>query len=357
MSIEKYTTKAGIKYRYRFKYENESYQEGNFTSAKDAKIAEAFARNKATETGGDAILFPIFCEEYLKDIKRRVKKNTYVVKERLFKRDIIPAFTKPIGKITSLDVRKWQDKILDANLEGTSMHTINAQMKALFSYGQKHYNLKRNPVQDAGHIGAKNRDPDKYVFWTKEQFDSFIALIDHEAANLAFHLLYYSGVRSGEMYALRWKHIDFENNIIHVKETRAELPARDGSGKVTYIYTKPKTRQSIRDIHMPKQIMNMLVTWKEKQYKPKENDLVLPLTREILRYQMNTRCEKANVPKMRIHDFRHSHASMLISMDVNIFEVSKRLGHDDIGITAKIYSHLYTSKQEKLAKKLENILQ
>ena len=354
MAVDSYKTKKGIRYRYRFMYENVPQQKGDFTTAKEAKHAEAVKLNKLKYHGTSDIYFNNLVDDYLNDIVNYIKESTYITKLNIIGKHIKPLFTDmPISEVRPIDIRNWQGKIknkinplTNKPYADTYLKTIQNQLSAIFNYAVKFYDLPENPVPIAGSLGKKNRDT--FEFWTLAEFKKYISVVDDEQSLLLVFILFYSGMRIGEAIGLTWKNIDFENNIIDVKTTKQRINGR-------WVVTTPKTKKSIRPIAMPAVAMAMLAQWKKMQYKPKKTDFVFITDRTVVAKHITKYSKKSEVKRIRVQDLRHSHASLLVELGVNIIEISERLGHEKVQTTIDTYIHLYPNKQKEIAKKLELI--
>lgn len=345
MAINKYKTKSGLRYRYKFNYDKKEYQEGGFLSAKLAKHAEATKLNKLKHQGSSDIYFNNLVDEYMNDIKNHVKESTFETKKNIITKHIIPLFIdKPISDIKPLDIRKWQGEVKNKGYTETFQRSIQSQLSAIFNYAVKFYDLHKNPVPIAGSLGKKNRET--FEFWTIDEFRKYMSVVDDEQSFLITYLLFFTGIRIGEAIALTWKDIDFENNVLHVNKTKQRVNGR-------WILTEPKTKKSKRQITITSTLISMLMQWKKMKYKPKNNDFIFITDKTVLAKHITKYSTAANVKKIRVHDIRHSHASLLIELGVNIIEVSERLGHEKVQTTIDTYIHLYPNKQIEIAKKLE----
>ena len=184
-------------------------------------------------------------------------------------------------------------------------------------------------------------------FWTQEEFTKFEnALIDKRQSYLAFKMLYWTGMRLGELLALTIGDIDFERNMINITKSYQRIRKKD-------IITAPKTPNSKRTISVPEFLIADLEDYISSMYKPQKEDRVFEITKYFLEHEMQRGIKKSGVKRIRIHDLRHSHASHLIHIGVPILEVSRRLGHQSPNITLGVYGHLYPDRQKKLADQLQ----
>lgn len=207
----------------------------------------------------------------------------------------------PINKITPADIRAWQNQILQATYiskgtpkkySPTYINVLHVQLSAIFNYAVTYYRLPSNP--------AKLAD-----FYEKEK-------------------------------------------SIHVNKTYSRLHKKD-------IITSPKTEKGNRVILLPQFIVDMLADYINRLPYIKQNERIFPCSKFWLFRHMKLGCKLSGAEQIRIHDLRHSHASLLIEMGFSPLLVKERLGHEDIKTTLQTYSHLYPSKQEELTDKLNDI--
>lgn len=287
-------------------------------------------------------------ELYLKDIKTRLKEITYDGHKHLLENRILPYLgNKPINLITPADIRNWQNTQISTGYSDAYLKRMNNLLIATFNFAVRFYNLKDNPCRLAGSMGKRKRT--KITFWTKEEYFKFIALVDDITKYTMFQTLYYTGMRIGELLALTYNDIDLDNGIIRINKT-----VNFKGGKVNV--TSPKTPKSNREITIPQLLINDLNNYIRRIYDYKNTDRVFPYTKAILYNELKTKSEQADLKKIRVHDFRHSHASLLIDMGINPLLISERLGHEKVETTLNTYSHLYPSRADELAEKLNKIV-
>lgn len=289
--------------------------------------------------------FKDFIEIYLKDMGSRLREHTMETKKYIIDLKIIPYFgEKSVNKITAADVRRWQNELMSQGYSQTYLKTINNQLTAIFNYAVRYYDLAANPCRKAGSMGKGKAD--EMLYWTKEEFNSFIeAIIDKRESYLAFMIMYWTGVRIGELLALTPMDIDLENNVIHINKSYQRLNRKD-------VITEPKTPRSIRDISIPDFLAEDISDYLDSLYNPDSEGRIFPFTKHFLENEMKRGCKESGVKKIRIHDLRHSHASLLVSLGFSPVEISDRLGHEKIETTIDTYSHLYPETRTAIANKL-----
>ena len=332
-----------------------------FNLAREAKAYEAdFLSRMAADCN---IKFSALCEYYLEDFKNRHKITTYKVKKSCINAHFIDTFgNMPINAISPLTVRKWQNNIISKDFSKTYQRKINAELSAVFNYACKYYKLASNPVREAGTIGKKNAEG--IDFWTIDEFKTFITTLkesntifarvaDNQVLETVFTLLFYTGMRIGELLALTLADFSAPCN--------GSVATVSINKSYAYVYGKeyiqePKTPKSKRSITIPSKVWNIVCAYIERLIDPKSQDrLFFMINKYNLGRALKSIAAEAGVKPIRVHDLRHSHASLLINMDINILAISERLGHEDIQTTLNIYGHLYPSKAEQIADKLEKI--
>ena len=194
--------------------------------------------------------FEAFTQLYEKDIRPRLKENTWLTKEHIIKTKILPYFgERNISEITTKDVIAWQNELLAYRNEKrqpysqTYLKTVHNQLSAIFNHAVKHYDLRSNPAAKAGSMGDK--DGANINFWTKDEYSRFAEeMMDKPVSYYAFEMLYWCGIREGELLALTAADFDFNNSTVRINKSYQRLHGED-------VITTPKTKKSNRVIKMP----------------------------------------------------------------------------------------------------------
>ncbi len=297
--------------------------------------------------------FEAFFELYANDIKPRLKENTWLTKEHIVETKIMPYFAKRIiSEITTKDVMAWQNELLayrDENRKPysqTYLKTVHNQLSAIFNHAVRHYDLRSNPASKAGNMGTEERKEMK--FWTKDEYKKFAdEMMDKPVSYYAFEVLYWCGIREGEMLALTPKDFDFKAETVTINKSYQRLKGRD-------VITTPKTKKSNRTIKMPKFLCEEMQEYIGMFYGAGENDRIFPVSKSYMHHEMDRGAKQAGVKRIRIHDLRHSHVSLLIEMGFTALAIADRLGHESIEVTYR-YAHLFPSKQTEMANKLDDL--
>ncbi len=279
---------------------------------------------------------------------------------RRLRSQILPYFEENKLELNNLnDVRKWQNYLLVER--GHSIGYINTLRNTLSSFSNflvKYNYIDTNMISKLPKI--KDFNPvEIFDFWEFEEFKLFINEIEDPLWNCFFTVLYYSGCRVGEIRAMTWKQINFKKNQILINRSISKRPNEHGE----FIINLPKNNTS-RTITMNTELKKSLEKWKDicKNRKTfKDNNLVFmradgeSLSTSTIERKKNYYCSLTGVKQIRIHDFRHSNASLLINMGAPVSVVSERLGHKDKRQTLNIYSHLFPSAEKMVVERIDDL--
>lgn len=231
-----------------------------------------------------------------------------------------------------------------ATIEWVYLKTLHNQLSAVFNHAVRHYNLKVNPAAQAGNMGKpKGRE---MLFWTKAEYLKFAeAMMDKPLSYYAFEMLYWCGVREGELLALTPGDFDFEKQTVTISKSYQRIKGKD-------VITDPKTPKSNRVIQMPAFLCEEMRDYIKSLYGVKPTDRIFTVTKSYLHREMDRGAKEAGVKRIRIHDLRHSHISLLIDMGFTALAIADRVGHESIDITYR-YAHLFPTRQAEMADKLD----
>lgn len=300
------------------------------------------------------ILFASMTANYIEDMESRLKPTTLKGKRYLIETKILPFFGQmQICDIDADLVRRWQNGLINyRNEKGepyaeTYLHTINSQLSAIFNYAVKYYKLGINPCYVAGTIGESRAS--EMNFWTKEEFEHAMQFEQKTSYIVAFKILFYSGMREGELLALTPE--DFPRDIASV-DVNKNYAVVDG---VEYFLT-PKTKRSIRQITIPDSLHEEVLEFIDSMSLDPE-ERIFYFKKGGLYSEFKRMIKRSGGKEIRVHDLRHSHVAMLVNMGFAIEEISRRLGHDSIKTTWDTYSHLYPGTDRELAERIEDLIQ
>ena len=193
--------------------------------------------------------FGSFIDIYMEDLKPQLKKSTFAVKTRLIEVHVRPYFEKlSLAEITSTHILQWQNELLkkrDADGKGyseTYLRTINNQLTAIFNHAVKYYDLPKNPCYAFKKLGKA--EAKEMLFWTKDEYLKFVNVIkDKPISYYCFQLLFWTGIREGELLALTRADFDLEKRTLRINKTYQVVNGEE-------MTTSPKTEKSNRTIEL-----------------------------------------------------------------------------------------------------------
>lgn len=318
---------------------------------KTKREAQAWEREQLHRTTADLeMTFASFAAQYALDMQTRLKDNTWGTKEHIIRTKLLPYFGKlKMCNITAQQVITWQNEMMnhrDSHGKPYSpvyLKTVHNQLSAIFNHAVRYYNLRENPCKKAGSMGKKkNRE---MLFWTKEEYLRFAdAMMDKPMSYYAFEMLYWCGIREGELLALTPADFNFEKGTVTINKSYQRINKQD-------LITTPKTEKSNRTITMPQFLADEMQDFLKTLYGIQPDDRIFTVTKSYLHHEMDRGAKEAGVKRIRIHDIRHSHVSLLIDMGFSATAIADRVGHESIDITYN-YAHLFPSKQTEMANRL-----
>ena len=319
---------------------NKKIKKMGFTRQADAAQYERDYRDKLA--GSPSMTFGALCDRYLDDLRNHVKESTWFNRQNVIKLRLLPVFSDvPISDITPAMIREWQNTVIAGNtFKPSYLANIHGPLATVFNFACKYFGLAQNPATIAGGMGTLKRQHD-IAYWTREQFARFILSGLKPEYVAIFATLFWTGCRVGECLALTAADIDLTQGTMNINKTVTY--AEHG-----FTIGTPKTASSRRVVTLPKHLCMILADW-IKRTDARGNDRLFAKRRTTISYVLREHTKKTGLPFIRIHDLRHSHASMLINMDVPPKIIQERLGHASIQITLDTYSHLYPNKQKDLA--------
>ena len=287
------------------------------------KEAQAWEREFLMQKQADVNMsFESFVALYEKDVKPKLKLNTWLSKEHIIRTKILPYFKKrKLSEITARDVIDWQNEIRQhTKSSGESyspdyLKNVHTQLSCIFNHAIKYYGLQINPAAKAGNMGSEQ--PKEMLFWTKEEYLKFIdAMMDKPMLYYAFEILYWCGIREGELLALTPADFDFEKKTLRINKSYQRLQGKD-------VITTPKTKKSNRVIQMPDFLCDEIQDYFKQLYGLEPDSRIFPLTKHTLKRGMEFGCKASGVKVIRIHDLRHpyvKHTTKIFSLRLMDFQ-------------------------------------
>ncbi|MBT2569853.1 tyrosine-type recombinase/integrase [Planococcus sp. ISL-110] len=350
-----------------------------FLTKKDAQLAAAlFERqfHNGEYVEPSAITFEALCNDWLKHYLSQGAKESSHRARRIALNHVINEFGQTlIQKITK---KAYQDMIdeLSSRFSTNYVSSIHTSANMVFIYAHENKMIKDLPSKDIRlpkkkkTVADLENDSINEKFLEKEELEEFLNVAKHEGLEgdlLTFTMLAYTGLRIGEMLALKWADIDFTNHTLRVYKTYYNPT----NNKLGYQLLTPKTESSVRTISIDTVLIDLLKLHKAEQDKIKiENDIFYkddgflfagnegyPKTIKHIAIRMQRLLKRTHIKKnVTPHSFRHTHTSLLIEANVHIKEIQERLGHSDINTTMDIYAHMTKNIKKEASTKFSNLM-
>lgn len=255
-----------------------------------------------------------------------------------------------INKLTLEQMTHWKNIINSKNLKCSYKKKIFKFLNQLVTHAELYYKVTTDVLRLSGNFVDISESKKEIDFFTLDEFNKFISVIDDDFWRLLFNTLFFCGIRQGELQALTWNDLNFNENTIRINKTLTTKI----KGEKWSIFP-PKTKSSYRTIPLTNSLTIQLNALYKNQIKIDgfSNDWFIfggvnPTPESTIQHKKNNYCKKANLKQIRIHDFRHSCASLLISKNADPTIVAKFLGHADVNMTLNTYSHMYKSKLNEI---------
>ena len=333
--------------------------------AEAAKLLEArlTAEHKTGQTSPtERMTVGELADEYIAAKRTEVRLSTAEKTVRMLHRYILPATQGVrLDRLNAQKLQEWKLAISSLGLSPRTNKNIYSEFRAMLNYAVKLEYLPRNPLTAVGNFKDNDFTPpkEKLHYYTAAEFLRYkaAALADAEqrgtlseyAYYVFFCIAYYMGMRKGEINALRWSDID--GNLLTVRRSVTQKVKGESA-----LETLPKNKTSYRTIEIPQPLMEILAEWKKRlaerdAYRDNyrvcgggENGVLSDTNIDLHNRRY---ADAAGLAHIRIHDFRHSHASLLANEGINIQEIARRLGHAKIEMTWNTYAHLYPRESER----------
>lgn len=279
-----------------------------FKTQREAKEYERSFMDQQSNTSD--ILFSSLVENYMEDMSHRLKPTTMENKQYIINGKLLPYFGNlKVCDIDTIKVRKWQNELISYRDEKgnpfsqTYLKTVNNQLSALMNYAMAHYHLTFNPCKAAGSMGRSNAE--EMNIWTQEQYERFSKSIQKSSVKLAFDILFYTGIRSGELLALTPADV-LPSKRLDINKNYAKIQGEE-------LFLEPKTPKAKRCIALPDFLYDDIQMYISKLYAIEKDERIFYFTKSALDKEIKVTAAKAGLPLIRVHDLRHSHASIFHS--------------------------------------------
>ena len=256
--------------------------------------------------------FESFVKIYIDDMKTRIREHTWQTKLSIIESKLLPYFKdKKMCDIAPKDIIQWQNEMMRMkNPQGkpysaTYLKTLHNQISAILNHAVRFYELKSNAAAKAGSVGKK--EATEMSFWTKDEYLKFAdSMMEKPLSFYAFEVLYWCGVRLGEMLALTAKDFDFNKNTVSITKSYQRLNGKD-------VITDPKTPKSKRVIQIPEFLSEEMQEYIKLFYGCSDDDRLFPISKSYLHHEMTRGSKEQGIKRIRIHDIRHPYGGRKFS--------------------------------------------
>lgn len=248
------------------------------------------------------------------------------------------------GFRTKHDAQRYESLFIDKKKDSTDILFKN--FVEIYLESMEH-RIKENTLMAKQNIFYHHIVPylGEMKFWTKEEYLTFSrAMMNKEESYHAFEILYWCGIRLGELLALTAEDFDFEKKTLRINKSYQHIKGKD-------VITTPKTRKSNRVLTLPNFLSDEMQDYISRLPYLKVDDRIFTITKSGLHHEMDRGCRETGVKRIRVHDLRHSHVSMLIEMGFSAVDIANRVGHESVKVTYR-YAHMFPNKDLMIAKKL-----
>lgn len=331
-----------------------------FTSQVEAQKWYDFTKADLSKTSvqmNSTMSFKTFIDKYfMPDYKTRTKSQTYDVGVARLKR-LDYFFDRKLSSISPIVIQDWHNYLLEDNVSMSYIYSLHQFLQIILNFAEKLGLVSRNNAKVAGNV---KRSRGKVDFWTIEEFTTFIQTFNQKRVNeklmfTVYWFLFFTGLRIGELQALTWKDIHFEEKWVYIHKS---IYYRN---RKNWEFTDTKTQSSVRKLYLDDDTLKYMREWKEVQEQIGKIDFIfsdngLPIVKNRVNKMLIRHAEKVSIKSIRVHDLRHSHASLMLQLGMNDLELKNRLGHSDISITLGVYSHLHPTAMRSVADKFNGLV-
>ena len=346
------------KYYYSFSYKGSRVRSRDYDTRRECEKALASALlNKKTSNG---LTFDQITALFLAEKKDRLKTQSY---DRLAV--MLGHFNRTLGdvRVDKLTTEQYANALRDIDsftfhgkpLKNSYKNKLIRTFKQLCQFAGRRYDVYTNIPDKFDNYRNEEREEMKII--TLEQFQRLLDVCNDEPWRTLFIVLFYMGLRVGEANALTWSDVDLNAPSLTVRKTLStKLTSADGH----YLITSPKTKSSNRTLPLPHVVFTALSALYDKSYKAHEKPSetfvfggLSPVPESSLQKIKNKYFDMAELPRIRLHDFRHSCASFLINNGATPLLVSKWLGHANVTMTLNTYAHLWRDELQEIVRKID----
>lgn len=351
------TKKYDVRYRYTdHKGKSHSTTKRGFETEELALKFYYTSKLKNMDHSKVKMLFNNLYMLFIEDCELYLKYSTIESYNYLYKKYLSIFDSTDINNITFDILDKYIKDLYFNGIGSNRINKIITLLKNIFIYGNNKLDINYDPTVKLIKIKSFSKNESKVNFYTLSEFNQFINSFSNNdyLFKVVFMVLYYCGLRCGELQALDVSDVDLVNNILHINKNYMRKP------KGKYELVKTKTNSSNSVVYIPKILKDELIKY-INLFKLKQSDPLFSYNKDRLKKRTienykNKYCSIAGVKKIRIHDFRHSFASLVYELsNFNFSEVAKRLRHKDTSTVMRTYIHVFPNRKNEVDNKLDSL--
>lgn len=338
--------------------ESERYKKRGFQSSTLAKEAERNFLISAKNLTTKHIKFEQLVNLFLEYKKSRIKPRSLYDYQKTIEKQLTPFFGGMyVDKINVRVIEKWQEELLTKNYSNSYLETIQTKLSLILNFAVRKGIIQKNPFDYLEQVKDHTKPKPIMKYWTLEEFTLFINVIDDFEDKLLFDLLYWTGMRISELQARTWEDIDFKTKTLSIhsnfdnKLKKITATPKNGTNRIIFIQTS-----LIERMKLLKQMQSNIDGFNDACYM---FGVFKPISHKTVENKKNkyikecNRINKIKIPEIRIHDFRHSHVSLLANRGLDSLVIAERLGHSK-DMVEKRYSHMFPETRKKVLNILED---
>ncbi len=349
----------------------------SFTGSKKQDVVNKMAEYKAKNNAGllpsdDKITLQQWFYTWLFDFRINDLKPSSLERYEGIYRNYIK--TSPIGKKTlsnlrAADIQNYYNALSSSGKSANVIKTLNKALKATLNEAVKQNYIVKNYCNSV--TLPKIEKQDIITVFTLEEQKALVNSLNGHKLKMLIVMALGTGLRQGELLALKWDDIDFDNNYVSIDKSikLVYLVSKDGSRNSSILEQTPKTKSSIRTVPIPSNIIEELRVYKENQEQLSKSELYEKhniafaddtgnyLDSRYLVKRYTKLLKDSNIPYKKFHALRHTYATRLFEADIPIKTVQVLMGHSDIKTTMNIYTHVMPEEKTKAVEKINNLFE
>lgn len=336
-----------------------------FKTKREAELAEAIAVSEIMGIDDvEALPFEFVLDDYLNYKSKRINARSLEKISRMINGYIREQVEKyDMRTYSASDARSFYDNLIDAERSNNYKNQIVELIKSIFRFAETMYGLKNNPVRNMEKFKSFKAKKNFQVY-SIEEFFKYIGTFSEESdyeysIKLFFSVLFWSGLRRGECKGLKWNDINYSTSEIRVDEQFIDKDPNLGR-----ICTSVKTENALRSVLVDKHLISMFKhlhdnrikhpNYSEDEFIFLRQDRTIPFADNMIDKRNAVHAKKAGLKKIRIHDFRHSFATMNYALKADAKTISSQLGHSSLTITLDIYVNMFSDKNHERINLIES---